>query len=113
MNDPATFLPLGAPVMHILLALGGGRLHGLGVMRAIAEKSGGRAEILPGTLYVTLNRMVDDGLIEETDRPEGADARRKYYAATPLGSAVLAAELQRMRVLMEVADAELAGEQGS
>ncbi len=113
MKDPATFLPLGAPVMHILLALGGERLHGLGVMQAIAEKSGGRAEILPGTLYVTLNRMVDDGLIDEAERPEGADARRKYYAATPLGLAVLAAELDRMRVLMEVAEGGLAREGGS
>ena len=103
MPTPEEFLPLSTPVLHILLALGPERLHGLGIMEAIAAKSEGQAVILPGTLYVTLNRMVDDGLIQETDRPEGADARRKYYAMTELGRGVVAAEMRRMSVLMDVA----------
>ncbi len=101
------FLPLSTPVLHILLALGSERLHGLGIMDAIRAKSEGRAVILPGTLYVTLNRMVDDGLIVEVDRPEGADARRKYYRSTDLGREVVGAEMQRMSVLMDVARRDL------
>lgn len=103
MTDPSKFLPLSTPVLHILLALGSERLHGLGIMDMIVSKSEGRAEILPGTLYVTLNRMVDDELIREVERPDGADARRKYYASTDLGRAVVAAEMERMAVLMDVA----------
>ncbi len=103
MPEPSKFLPLSTPVLHILLALGSERLHGLGIMDTIVAKSEGRAEILPGTLYVTLNRMVDDDLILEVDRPEGADARRKYYSATAFGRAVVAAEMERMAVLMSVA----------
>ena len=102
------FLPLSTPVLHILLAIGSERMHGLGIIEAIAAKSDGRAAILPGTLYVTLNRMVDDGLIAEADRPEGADARRKYYAVTDLGREVVAAEMERMSVLMQVARGEFA-----
>ncbi len=103
MTDPNDFLPLSTPVLHILLALGATRLHGLGIMDAIAEKSDGRAAILAGTLYVTLNRMVDDRLIRETERPAGADTRRKYYEMTNLGREVVAAEMDRMAVLMSVA----------
>lgn len=107
MSKPQDFLPLSTPVLHILLALGSTRLHGLGIMEAIAEKSEGKAVILPGTLYVTLNRMVDDGLIAEAERPEGADTRRKYYAVSPLGRSVVAAEMERMALLMDVARGDL------
>lgn len=106
MTRPTDFLPLSTPVLHVLLALGPDRLHGLGVMDAIAEKTDGQATILPGTLYVTLNRMVDDGLIHEVERPDGTDARRRYYAVTDLGQAVLAAESERMALLVEVARRE-------
>jgi len=107
MNDIDRFLPLSTPVLHILLALGADHLHGLGIMEAIADKSEGKAVILPGTLYVTLNRMVDDGLIAEAERPDGADARRKYYGITERGRSVVAAEMERMAVLMDVARRDL------
>ncbi len=107
MNDtPARFLPLSAPVFHVLIALGQDALHGYGILEAIDAKTGGRASILPGTLYATMNRMVDDGLICEVDRPEGADTRRKYYRVTELGKAVVRAEAERLRVLLDVARAE-------
>lgn len=102
------FTPLGAPVFHILLALGGEARHGYGILEAIERKTAGRAVILPGTLYVTINRMLDDGLVEQADRPEGADARRRYYRITALGRAVLAAEARRLEVLLDVARSELA-----
>jgi DNA-binding PadR family transcriptional regulator len=103
MTDIDSFLPLSTPVLHVLLALGAERRHGLGIIESIQRKTEGRARILPGTLYVTLNRMADDGLIEEVDRPDGADARRRYWAATELGQGVLAAETERMAVLLRVA----------
>lgn len=107
MSDaPERFLPLSTPVLHILLALGREALHGYGIMEAIEAKTGGRAEILPGTLYATMNRMLDDGLIQEAERPEGADARRKYYRITELGERVVAAESERLEVLLDLARRE-------
>jgi DNA-binding PadR family transcriptional regulator len=100
------FLPLGAPVFHVLLALGQDALHGYGILEAIEAKTQGRASILPGTLYATMNRMLDDGLIAEAPRPEGADARRKYYRITDLGRGVVAAESERLQVLLDVARRE-------
>lgn len=103
-TDPTEFLPLSAPVLHILLALGQDRLHGYAIMQSIEAKTGGRASVLPGTLYSTLNRMLDDGLIEEAEeRPEDDDKRRRYYRITDLGRRAVAAEAERMAVLLDVA----------
>lgn len=98
-------LPLGTPVLHILIGLAGGPSHGYALMQAIEEKTGGAAQILPGTLYTTLNRMLANGLVEETGGPgdEPDDRRRRYYAITPFGREVLAAETERLAVLLEVA----------
>ena len=104
--EPAKLLPLGTPVLHILLAFGHERLHGYGVMQAIAHKNEGRARILPGTLYTTLNRMLTNGLMEEAVSPAGApddDRRRSYYRATELGHEAVAAESERLSVLLSVA----------
>ena len=109
-RDPADLLPLGTPVLHILLALGRERLHGYAIMGAIDEKTGGRAQILPGTLYTTLNRMLADGLVEEAPAPDDApddDRRRRYYRVTPFGREVVAAETERMAVLLDVARRDL------
>lgn len=103
---PDSFLPLSAPVFSILLALGGGSRHPYGIMQEIDQRTGGRAVILPGTLYTSIARMLAQGLIEESsDRPEPEedDARRRYYRLTPLGRAVAAAEAERMTILLEVA----------
>ncbi len=105
--DPEAFLPLTAPEYHVLLALGDQALHGYGMMRSLEEKTGGRDELLPGTLYTTLARMVAQGLLEQLSEPPepGADARRRYYRATPLGLAVARAESARLARLLEVAAA--------
>lgn len=103
--DPETFLPLTAPEYHVLLALGDAALHGYGMMRSLDEKTGGKDLLLPGTLYATLARMVGRGVLEELSEPPeaGADARRRYYRATPLGLAVARAESARMARLLRVA----------
>ena len=88
--DPEAFLPLTAPEYHVLLALGDQALHGYAMMQSLEERSGGRDVLLPGTLYTTLARMVDRGLLEALKEPPepGADARRRYYRLTELGRAV-------------------------
>lgn len=102
--NPEELLPLSPPVYHVLLALADDTLHGYGMMQAFDELSGGGEHLLPGTLYATLARMVETGLIEETDPPEvGADARRRYYRATRFGRRVAAAETARMSHLVELA----------
>ena len=106
-RDPQSFLPLSSPVLNILLALGSDRLHPYGIMQEIDRKTGGRAVILPGTLYTSIARMLEQGLIEDApDRPdpEDDDRRRRYYRLTELGRRVAAAEVERMAALIRVAE---------
>lgn len=109
-RDPATLLPLKHATYQVLLALGDSdSMHGYAVMQSIAEMSGGRETILPGTLYAALARMVDDGLVEESepraDNASGGPPRR-YYRRTEFGRAVARAESERMRALLDVARAQ-------
>lgn len=98
--------PLKQPVLHILLALAEGELHGLGVADWVEQTTDGAVELGPGTLYRSLKEMVEDGLIREAPAPEaGADPRRKYYAITASGRQRVAAEAARLAHLVEVARA--------
>ena len=63
--DPAALLPLPPPVFHILIALSEGERHGYAVMRDVAERTGGRVRMSPGTLYGSIKRMLEQGLVEE------------------------------------------------
>lgn len=103
--------PLPAASLHIVLALLEGELHGYALMRRVSELSDGAVKMGPGTLYGTLNRLVDDGLIiETTDRVTHAESeRRRYYELTPNGRAVALAELARLRTLVHRATGHLAG----
>jgi DNA-binding PadR family transcriptional regulator len=94
--------PLPAASLHVVLALLDGELHGYALMRRVDELSEGAVRMGPGTLYGTLNRLVDTGLIEETTgRVERGDKeRRRYYELTPHGRAVAVAELQRLHDLV-------------
>ena len=99
-------LPLTPAVFHILLALSDGERHGYGIMREVAERADGRVRMGPGTLYGSIKRMLEDGLIEESDeRPDPAldDQRRRYYRLTPFGQRVAEAEAQRLARLVSVA----------
>lgn len=106
--DAASFLPLTAPEYHVLLALGDQALHGYAMMQALDAKTGGREALLPGTLYTTVARMVDRGLLEELAEPPdpAADRRRRYYRVSALGRAVARAESGRLRRLLAVAERE-------
>lgn len=104
--DPRDLLPLSPPVYHVLLALGDGALHGYAIMQAFEEMTGGAALLLPGTLYATLARMAETGLVEEVPPPPASeDARRRFYRVTVWGREVAVAESERMRALVEVARA--------
>lgn len=110
--DPESFLPLPASVMHIAVALADGEKHGYAIMRDVAELSGGSVTMGSGTLYGAIKRMLDQGLIEETDeRPDPAldDQRRRYYRLTALGQQVGAAERLRLTRLLDAAEARRLG----
>jgi DNA-binding PadR family transcriptional regulator len=96
---------LNGPALHILLTLGTDAKHGYAIMRDIAEETGGRIRILPGTLYSTIKRLVGAGLIEECEAPRGADsddARRRYYRVTRTGRAAASAEVDRLALLVRL-----------
>jgi DNA-binding PadR family transcriptional regulator len=100
------FLPLPASVMHIVVALADGEKHGYAIMRDVAELIGGSVRMGSGTLYGSIKRMLDQGLIEEADeRPDPAldDQRRRYYRLTELGHRVGAAEHRRLLSLVDAA----------
>lgn len=97
--------PLTPAVLHILLALSGRERHGYGIMKQVRVDSGERVKMGPGTLYGSLSRMLEAGLIRESDKrvdPEMDDQRRIYYEITGLGRKTLAAELERYRDVVAV-----------
>jgi DNA-binding PadR family transcriptional regulator len=97
---------LSPPVFHVLLALGDEVMHGYGIMQRFEELTAGSEQLLPGTLYATLARMVDSGLIAEAEPPSGdrsGGAPRRHYRVTDHGRELAAAESERMHRLVEVA----------
>jgi DNA-binding PadR family transcriptional regulator len=97
---------LKPPVLHILLALADGELHGLGIADWVEETTAGAVELGPGTLYRSLKEMVEEGLIREASAPTAtADPRRKYYEITAAGRRRVAGEAARLERLVEVARA--------
>lgn len=89
--------PLPAASLHVVLALLGGEKHGYALMQEVEELSDGSVKMGPGTLYGTLNRLVDDGLIIETRQ----DDRRRFYRLTASGEQVASAELARLKRLVQ------------
>jgi DNA-binding PadR family transcriptional regulator len=99
--------PLTPAVLHILLALSTRERHGYGIMKQVKADSRGKVKMGPGTLYGSLGRMLEAGLISESDKkidPEMNDERRVYYKITGLGQEALAAELERYREVVAVAN---------
>jgi DNA-binding PadR family transcriptional regulator len=107
----ASRAPLTPAVLHILLALLTGERHGYAIMKQVQADSQGRAKMGPGTLYGSMGRMMEAGLIRESDKrvdPEMDDERRIYYELTGAGRAALEAELNRYRDVVTVAKGRLA-----
>ena len=98
--------PLTPAVLHILLALSTEERHGYGIMKQVERESHGKVKMGPGTLYGSLGRMLDAGLIRESAKrvdPAMDDERRIYYELTALGGRALSAELDRYREVVAVA----------
>ena len=101
MLPPATF--------HILLALAAGDLHGYAIIQEVAVRTGGELKLSAGTLYRSIQRMIEQGLIVETrDRPapEDDDERRRYYRITAEGGAAAREEVRRLAQLVRMARAK-------
>jgi DNA-binding PadR family transcriptional regulator len=94
----------------MLLALGEGERHGYALKREILQRTGGKLNLGSGALYGSINKMLEQGLIEESEeRPDAHldDERRRYYRITPLGKRVAQAEAVRMRQLVRLAEDRL------
>ena len=106
-TDPQDLLPLKPAVFEILLALAQeGSSHGYAILQRVAERSRGLVRLETGPLYRHLKRLLDGGLVEESDDrpdPEEDDPRRRYYRLTPLGRSVTAAEARRLSSLVRTA----------
>lgn len=98
-------LPLTHVAYHLLLALATANRHGYGIIKHVAEATGGRVELEAGTLYAAIKRMKDDGWIVEAATLPGADSRRRTYQIADLGRDVLLGESQRLEAMVDLARA--------
>ena len=99
-------LALTAAVFYVLLSLSIKERHGYEILKYVAANSEGRVRLGPGTLYTTLKRMLDAGLISELinrPEPENDDARRRYYKLSPRGRSALGTELSGMQHALKLA----------
>lgn len=106
MSTTAPEHPLTPAVFHILLALSSGERHGYAIMKQVEADSQGKVTMGPGTLYGSLKRMLEAGLVRESDKradPEMDDQRRIYYQITGVGAQALAAELERYQRILAIA----------
>jgi DNA-binding PadR family transcriptional regulator len=106
LPEPASLLPLPPATFHILLALAEEDRHGYAIIQNVALRTGGELKLSAGTLYRSLQRMLEQGLVVETrDRPspEHDDERRRYYRITEYGIAVARAEARRLTQLVRLA----------
>jgi len=98
--------PLTPAVFHVLLALVGNECHGYAIMQEVTETTQGRIKMGPGTLYGTIKRLLEAGMIEESDErpdPELDDQRRRYYRLTAIGQRTVKAEALRYAAMAELA----------
>lgn len=106
--DPHTHLPLRPVEFEVLLVLVRGDAHGNAIIKEAEERSGGSFRLETGTLYRALRRLASAGLVKPAERrpaPDRDDERRTYYAITPFGREVAAAEARRLAAQVEAARA--------
>ena len=105
-EDADSFLPLPTAVFHILVALADQERHGYAIMQDVAARTDGKVRLGPGTLYGSIKRLLEDGLIEEHDgRDPDGDVRRRYYKITRQGRKVAMEETARLSALLRHARA--------
>lgn len=105
---PDDLLPLPPATFHILLSLAGEDRHGYAIIQDVAARTGGEVKLSAGTLYRSIQRMLEQDLIEEQferPAPDEDDERRRYYRITPFGESVARAEARRLASLVRLARA--------
>jgi DNA-binding PadR family transcriptional regulator len=105
-RTPESYLPLPPATFHILLALVDADRHGYAIMREVEERTEGATRLGPGTLYGSLKRLLECGLVEEGGEradPESDDERRRYYRLTRFGLSVARAEARRLERMVRAA----------
>jgi DNA-binding PadR family transcriptional regulator len=105
-SKPDSLLPLPTAVFHILIALADHDRHGYSIMQDVAVRTGGKVRLSAGTLYSSIRRMLEQGLVEElSDSPDPAstDERRRYYRLSRFGKRVAGAEVERLNTLLQQA----------
>src|SRR5262245_16230064 len=103
-----SLLPLQPAVFHILIALADRDRHGYSIMQDVVSRTEGKVQLSAGTLYSSIRRMLEQGLIEElrdSPDPTSTDERRRYYRITRFGRRVASAEVARLHSLLEQARA--------
>jgi DNA-binding PadR family transcriptional regulator len=106
LPSPDTLLPLPSAAFHILMALAGEDRHGYAIIQDVAARTGNQLRLGAATLYRSLQRMLEQGLIVETGGPLAPgfdDERRRYYRITRFGEAVARAEVRRLTGLVKLA----------
>jgi DNA-binding PadR family transcriptional regulator len=106
--EMSKLLPLPQAVFQILVALADQDRHGYAIMQDVVARTGGALRLSPGTLYGSIKRMLEDGLIVEVDdrpSPDEDDERRRYYRITQFGRDLAKAEADRLTVLLRQARA--------
>jgi DNA-binding PadR family transcriptional regulator len=101
--------PLPSAAFQILLSLADEDLHGYGIMRQVEQQTSGRMQLGPGTLYSSIQALLENGMIEEVDgsgRPADAGERRRYYRLTTTGRKLARSEAERLADLLRVARAK-------
>ena len=106
-HEVQALLPLPEASFHILVALADGERHGYAIMQDVAARTGGALKLSPGTLYRSIQRMLEQGLVAEVSwRPaRDDDERRRYYRLTPFGREVARAEAGRLSQMLKLARA--------
>ncbi len=108
ISKPESLLPLPPAVFHILIALADRDRHGYSIMQDVAARTNGKVKLSAGTLYSSVRRMLEQGLIEElaeSPDPASTDERRRYYRLTRFGKRAAAAEVERLNALLKQARA--------
>jgi DNA-binding PadR family transcriptional regulator len=104
VDDLNSLLPLSPAILHILVALSGEDRHGYGIMQEVARQSEGQYKLGPGTLYDNLEKLLEQGIVQEAKpRSSGGDSRRRYYRLTRFGRRLLATEISRLEGVVRAA----------
>ncbi len=107
-GDPNSLLPLPEATFHILMAVAEEDRHGYAIIQDVAARTDGSLKLSPGTLYRSIQRMLEQGLLEETTErpaPDQDDERRRYYRITEFGRETARAEARRLTNLVRLAKA--------